>query len=104
MSFGVFYGNRGSFRIQPDDGADPLAQVFVGETNGVADEELFALCARRRCRFGMNRGALAIGNDRRIRVAPSAAGSHCPERSPVRVEARRRCLATEVPAGCRRYS
>ena len=64
MSFGVCHGDRGRFRVQPDDGADALVQLFIDEANGVVDKELFSLCKRWWCRFGMNRGGRAIGNDR----------------------------------------
>ena len=71
MTLGICHGDRRCFRVQPDYGADTLAQVFVGEADRVTNEELFALRAQWRRRVGVNRGGRAIGNDRRIRYRPA---------------------------------
>ena len=46
MTFRIINGDRGGFRVEPDDDADSGAQMFVGEANGVANEEFLSLCSR----------------------------------------------------------
>ncbi|SAL51538.1 hypothetical protein AWB72_05461 [Caballeronia concitans] len=60
------------FRIESDDGSNTLVQMFVGESHGVADEELFGARARWR-RFLLSRGCGGIEENRRIQHCPSAA-------------------------------
>ncbi|MGF6724974.1 hypothetical protein P3T43_004344 [Paraburkholderia sp. GAS41] len=45
MTFRIIPGDRRGFRIQSDDNADSLAQMFVDESNGVANEEFLSLGA-----------------------------------------------------------
>jgi transposase len=50
MAFRIIDGDRRGFRVEPDDDADSLAQMFVGEANGVANEEVLSLSSRWRRR------------------------------------------------------
>src|SRR5579864_5855301 len=50
MAFRIINSDGRGFCVEPDDDADSLAQMFVGETNGVANEEFLTLCSRRRRR------------------------------------------------------
>ena len=81
MTIGVIDGNRCCFGIQPHDDSDALAQVLVGEANCVADEELFTLRSRRRCRFNVGLSSRSFRDDRRIEHAPTASScavlNHC---------------------------
>ena len=72
MTIGVIDRNRCCFGIQPHDDSDALAQVLVGEANCVADEELFTLRSRRRCRFNVGLSSRSFRDDRRIEHAPTA--------------------------------
>jgi hypothetical protein len=42
MAFRIIDGDRRGFRVEPDDDADSLAQMSVGEANGVANEEFLS--------------------------------------------------------------
>ena len=67
--------NGGSLGVKPDDDADALAQMLVGEADGVADEELFALRSRRWRRwrrFDAGWATRRVRNDRRVQHGPTA--------------------------------
>ncbi len=40
MAFRLINSDGRGFCVEPDDDADPLAQMFVGEADGVANERI----------------------------------------------------------------
>ncbi len=60
MAFRIIDGDRRSFRVEPDDDADSLAQMFVGEANGVSNEEFLSLSSRWRRRRRVSRTARSV--------------------------------------------
>jgi hypothetical protein len=45
MTFRIIVGHRRRLRAEPDNDGDSLAQIFVGEANGVANEEFLVVLA-----------------------------------------------------------
>jgi hypothetical protein len=66
VAFRIIDGDRRSFRVEPDDDADPLAQMFVGEDDGVADEEFLSLSSRWRRRRRVSWAARSVRNNSRV--------------------------------------
>jgi hypothetical protein len=66
MAFRIIDGDRRGFRVEPDDDADSLAQMFVGEANGVANEEFLSLSSRWRRRRSVSWAARSVRDNRRI--------------------------------------
>ena len=73
MTLRAIYRDGSGLRVQSHDDANTLVQVPVGEPDCVADEELFAFCARRRRRLGMDNRGSTGGNDRRVGNRPMSA-------------------------------
>jgi hypothetical protein len=66
MAFRVINSDGRGFCLEPDDDADPLAQMFVGETNGVANEEFLSLSSRWRRRSRVGWTARSVRDNRRV--------------------------------------
>lgn len=66
VAFRIINGDRRGFRVEPDYDADSLAQMFVGEANGVANEEFLSLSSRSRRRRSMSWAARSVRDNRRV--------------------------------------
>lgn len=66
MAFRIISSDGRGFCVGLDDDVDSLAQMFVGETNDVADEEFLTLCSRWRRRKRMSWGARSVRDYRSV--------------------------------------
>jgi hypothetical protein len=66
MAFRIINGDRRGFCVEPDDDADSLAQMFVGEANRVANEEFLPLCSRWRRRGYVSWAARSVTDNGRV--------------------------------------
>ena len=66
MAFRIINGDGRGFCADPDDDADSLAEMFVGETTGVANEEFLPLCSRWRRRRRVSWAACSVRDNRRV--------------------------------------
>jgi hypothetical protein len=66
MTFRIINSDGRGFCAEPDDDADSLARMVVGETNGVANEEFLTLCSRRPRRGRVNWTARSVRDSRRV--------------------------------------
>jgi hypothetical protein len=64
MTFRIVSGDARGFCVEPGDDADSLAQMFAGETNGVANEEFLVALA-----VAATVGPRAIGSASACRAA-----------------------------------
>ena len=66
MAFRIINSDGRGFCVKPDDDADPLAQMFVGETDGVTNEEFLSLSSRWRRRRRVSWAARSVRDNRRL--------------------------------------
>lgn len=66
MAFRIINSDGRGFCGETDDDGDSLAQMLVGETNGVANEEFLTLCSRWRRRRRVSWTACSVRDNRRV--------------------------------------
>jgi len=71
MAFRIINSDGRGFCVEADDDADPLTQMFVGEADGVANEEFLSLSSRWRRRRRVSWAARSVRDNRRVEQRPT---------------------------------